>query len=256
MEPTLPIYHQIRRYLKNAILDKTYPPNHQIPPENELAKQFNVNRITIRQSISSLVDEGLLKRKRGKGTFVTNDESLIQKISLKNISLTSELLLPLKSSKTLSVSLETIEPTPVIIEKLELDQNVKYVSKIVRDRIVSEGCRAYTINYLPYEIGNQLTPQVLKKKPLLLILEEDLKINFTEAFQTIESSFADAETAEHLGIRPGSQTLLTERIVYGGNGKPVELVRTIYSADQYKCCLSLKKIKIGSSHTWVCQITK
>ena len=256
MEPTLPIYHQIRRYIKNEILDKAYEANHQIPPENELAKQFKVNRITIRQAISSLVDEGLLTRVRGKGTFVTHDQALIQKMSLKNIGMTSELLLPLKRSKTLSVLLEKIEPPPVVREKLELRGNEKYVTKIVRDRLVPEGFRAFTINYLPYAIGRQLNLEELKKRPLLLILEEDLKINFSEAFQTIEASFADAETAEHLGIPPGSQTLLTERIVYAENSKPVEMVRTIYEADQYKCCLSLKKIKMGSSNTWVCQITK
>jgi len=256
MEPTLPIYHQIRRYIKHAVLDRTFQANHQIPPENDLAKQFNVNRITIRQAISSLVDEGLLIRVRGKGTFVTQDEALIQKMSLKNIGLTSELLLPLKHSKTLSVVIEDVEPSPVVRDKLELDKNEKYVTKIVRDRIVREGFRAFTINYLPRELGSKLEIKELQKRPLLMILEEDFNIEFSAAFQTIEASFADAETAEHLGIPSGSQTLLTERIVYAENGKPVEMVQTIYEAGQYKCCLSLKKVKIGSNIMWGCQITK
>ena len=63
MEPVLPIYHQIRRFVKYAILNKTYIVNDRIPPENELANQFNVNRITIRQAISSLVDEGTTHKK-------------------------------------------------------------------------------------------------------------------------------------------------------------------------------------------------
>ncbi|MCK7514036.1 MAG: GntR family transcriptional regulator [Desulfobacterales bacterium] len=73
MEPheLLPVYHQIRRTIRYWVLDKRYLPNSRIPPENELASQFNVNRMTVRQALSSLVQEGLLIRKRGEGTFVT-----------------------------------------------------------------------------------------------------------------------------------------------------------------------------------------
>ena len=255
MEPTLPIYHQIRRYIKHAVLDKVYPADHQIPPEQELATQFKVNRITIRQAISSLVEDGLLIRKRGKGTFVTSDEALIQKMSFKNIGMITELLLPLGQSKTLTVKMLKVKPETVVREKLELGDSEEFVIKIVRDRLVPEGFRAFTINYLPYEVGSEIEPDQLLKKPLLSVLEEDLSLNFSEAFQTIEASFADAQTAEHLGVQPGSQVLLIERIMYAENSKPVEMVQTIYDASLYKCSLSLRKNRQDSSSNWVCQIT-
>ena len=255
MEPTLPIYHQIRRFIRRAVLDKVYQANHQIPPEQKLAQQFDVNRITIRQAISSLVDEGLLIRKRGRGTFVTADEALIRRMSVKNIGMISELLVPLGGSKTLNVTIQKVPPETVVREKLGLADKDKFVTKIVRDRIVPEGFRAFTINYIPYEIGCNLRTAELRKKPLLRILEEDLNIRFVEAFQTIEATFADAETAEHLGMQPGSQTLLIERIMYAENSRPVEMVRTSYDANLYKCCLSLRKNMQDSSANWVCQIT-
>jgi GntR family transcriptional regulator len=87
-------------------------------------------------------------------------------------------------------------------------------------------------------------------------MEDDLKINFIEAFQTIEASFADEETAAHLGITQGVPTLLVERIMYAEKGKPVELVKSIYEANSYKCCLHLKKVKRNNSADWICQITK
>lgn len=256
MEPVLPIYHQIRRAIKHRILDKHYCPNGKIPSELELAGQFNVNRMTIRQALSSLVDEGLLLRKRGDGTFVTDNEELIHSLSLKHISMTNELLLPLKESKTLTVHKTEVPPTPLVREKLELSKKDSLVVEIKRDRLVPEGFRAFTINYLPVDIGRKLEEEALLKKPLLKIMEDDLKVNFTEAFQTIEASFADEETAEHLGIVPGNPTLLTERIMYDQNGKPVEMVNTIYEAGFYKSCLHLKKVKRGNSYDWICQITK
>jgi GntR family transcriptional regulator len=256
MEPVLPVYHQIRRTIKYWILDQRYGTNDRIPPEHELAYQFNVNRMTIRQALSSLVDEGLLIRKRGEGTFVTHNEDLIQGMSLKHINMTSVLLLPLMKSKTLSVFKTEIEPTPAIRKKLELNEDEQYVVLLKRDRLVPEGFRAFTINYLPLEIGRLLPEKELLKRPLLKIMEDDLKVNFIEAFETIEASFADEETATHLGISPGAPTLLTERIMYAEQGKPVELVHTIYDAGLYKCCLHLKKVKRGRSFDWICQITK
>jgi len=256
MEPVLPVYHQIRRTIKHWILDQHYCSNDKIPPEHELANQFNVNRLTIRQALSSMVDEGLLIRKRGEGTFVTSDEELIQGMSLKHISMTNVLFLPLMKSKTLTVVKTEVEPSPLIRKKLELNEDERSVVRIKRDRIVPEGFRAFTVNYLPLDIGRKLKEEELLKRPLLKIMEDDLKINFIEAFETIEASFADEETAAHLGILPGVPTLFTERIMYDERGKPVELVNTIYEANLYKCCLHLKKVKRGRSFDWICQITK
>lgn len=256
MEPVLPVYHQIRRTIRYWVLDKHYLPNSRIPPENELASQFNVNRMTVRQALSSLVQEGLLIRKRGEGTFVTSDEGLIRGMGLKHISLTAELLLPLTKSKTLTVKKTEVEPPPLIREKLELSAEVTHVVRIIRDRLVPEGFRVFTRNYLPIEIGRKISEKQLLKKPLLKIMEDDLKINFVEAFQTIESSFADEETATHLGLAQGVPTLLMERIMYADKGKPVELVNSIYEAGSYKGCLHLKKVKRNNSSDWICQITK
>jgi GntR family transcriptional regulator len=256
MEPVLPVYHQIRRAIRYWVLDKRYLPNQKIPPEYDLASQFNVNRMTVRQALSSLVQEGLLIRKRGEGTFVTGDEDLIQGMSLKHISLTNELLLPLMKSKTLTVAKSEVAPPPIVREKLELNPDDTLVVRITRDRLVPEGFRAFTVNYLPMDIGRSISEKELLKRPLVKIMEDDLKINFIEAFQTIEASFADEETAAHLGILPGVPTLLMERIMYAEKGKPVELVNTIYEANSYKCSLHLKKVKRGPSFDWICQITK
>ena len=256
MEPALPIYHQIRRTIKYWILDRRYGPRDKIPSEHELAGQFNVNRMTVRQALSSLVDEGLLIRRRGEGTFVTSNDQLVQAMSLKHINMTNVLFLPLVKSKTLTVFKAEIEPTPVIRQKLELTVDDRLVVMIKRDRLVPEGFRAFTINFLPAEIGRLLTEKELLKRPLLKIMEDDLNINFIEAYETIEASFADEETASHLGIAPGAPTLVTERIMYAEKGRPVELVKTIYDANLYKCCLHLKKVKRGRSFDWICQITK
>ena len=63
------VYSQIRDFISS---DK-WPPGETIPSENELVDYFNVSRITIRSALSLLADDGLIVRKRGKGTVVTSN---------------------------------------------------------------------------------------------------------------------------------------------------------------------------------------
>src|SRR5512135_3514791 len=66
----VPIYIQIRESLRADITQGLLKRGEQLPSENELALKYKVSRMTIRESIEDLVDEGLLYRRHGVGTFV------------------------------------------------------------------------------------------------------------------------------------------------------------------------------------------
>jgi GntR family transcriptional regulator len=66
----MPIYLQLRELIRNKIEDGEYMPGTAIPSENKLAETFGINRITIRNAVDALVNEGLLRRVQGKGVFV------------------------------------------------------------------------------------------------------------------------------------------------------------------------------------------
>lgn len=63
-------YIQLKTNIKNWILSGKIKPNQKIPSENQLAESFGISRHTVRQAIGELVNEGLLYREHGKGTFV------------------------------------------------------------------------------------------------------------------------------------------------------------------------------------------
>lgn len=65
-----PIHVQIREIIRSKIEDGEYKPGEEIPPETQLAKFYGLNRLTVRNAITALVNEGLLKRVQGKGLFV------------------------------------------------------------------------------------------------------------------------------------------------------------------------------------------
>lgn len=70
-----PLYSQIRTYINDQIQQLNWKPGDQLPSENELAAQFNVSRITVKTALSELIEEGIIFRVQGKGTFVSTDPS-------------------------------------------------------------------------------------------------------------------------------------------------------------------------------------
>ena len=66
-----PVYLQMRELIRSRIAEGIYQPGGSIPSENELAAEFEINRLTVRSAVDILVKEGLLKRVHGKGVYVT-----------------------------------------------------------------------------------------------------------------------------------------------------------------------------------------
>jgi len=247
----LPAYYQIKQTIKNWILNKEFESGEKIPSENKLAEKFRVSRLTVRQAISQLVQEGFLLSKRGEGTFVTRSEDLISSLGLEFTGFMDDLFYQISRSKTKSVQMEEIPVPKPIREKLELDQPAGEVIQIKRVRFLDDRPFAYTINYLPLEIGRRIAKRDLLRKPLLQIIERDLGIPFTEAFQTIEASFAGSEVAGHLGVGSGSPILLVERIMYTKKRKPVEIVQSSYRGDMYKYMVRLKNFRRNRGRIWI-----
>ena len=247
MPSIVPVYYQIKQTVKNWIINKEYDSGEKIPSENDLADKFGVSRLTVRQATSQLIQEGLLRTKRGEGTFVTKDQKLIDSYSLEFTGFMDDLFYEVSKTKTESVEINMI-PTPKFLrDRIDLDKGIEEVEQIKRIRFKGKKSFAYTVNYLWGELAGKITEKQLYKKPLLQIMEEDLGVRFTEAFQTIEASFADRFIAERLGVPSGSPILFVDRIMYTKNRKPVEIVQSSYRSDLYKYTVRLKrKEKEGS----------
>jgi DNA-binding GntR family transcriptional regulator len=72
----IPLYIQLEQILRSEMMTGKLMPGDQIPTEKELAGTYNVSTITARQAILNLVQEGLLRREQGKGTFVQSVDRL------------------------------------------------------------------------------------------------------------------------------------------------------------------------------------
>lgn len=129
MNPVLPVYYQIKQTIKDWIINKEFSPGEKIPSENELADKFKVSRLTVRQAISHLVQEGFLNSKRGEGTFVTKNENLINSFSLEFTGFMDDLFYQVSKSKTKSVQVNRMVAPKLIKEKLELENEDKRIKR-------------------------------------------------------------------------------------------------------------------------------
>lgn len=252
MDPALPIYFQVEQILKKRIVRGEYKPEEKIPTESQLVEEFNTSRVTVRQAISKLVQDGFLISKRGLGTFVTNDKKLINSFSLEFLGVVDGIFYDLSTVKVKSAEISRVTPDNYVRKKLKLGETEE-VTQIKRLRYKGDNLVAYTINYLPNEIGNRINKKMLYQKPLLQIIEIDFGIKFTGSLVSIEASFADNETSKYLNVTPGFPILLSERLLFTDNNKPIELVLSSHRGDMRKYIFSSKRMEIDGKEVWVQQ---
>ena len=71
VDKEIPLYYQLETIIRKRILSGEFPPDAPFPSEESIGKEYEVSRITVRRALSSLDQEGLIIRKRGKGTFIS-----------------------------------------------------------------------------------------------------------------------------------------------------------------------------------------
>ena len=120
-----PIYIQIHNELKKEIEAGVWQIGQRIPSERDLALRFNVSRMTLRQAIQTLVDEGILERQVGSGTFVARKKVQDKLAAVTSFTEIMEAQGKKPSSKTVSYLITT--PSVSEMERLNLSEKAKIV---------------------------------------------------------------------------------------------------------------------------------
>lgn len=226
----VPLYHQVFGSLRQRLLDGTYEPGQQLPTEDELAAEYDVSRATIRQAVGQLVDEGLVSRKQGRGTFALDRGP--SKLGQRFRGSLADLLAETRRAKVRDVAIEREAAMPQrIAEQLGLGEPVGTI--IRRTRLMDGEPFAYTVNYLPAEYGALLTRRALAHGGVMQALRRR-GVALTGATQSIRAQLADLDVGERLGVEVGAPVLFVERLLLGKDGRPVELVRSWYRGDEYE----------------------
>ncbi len=223
----VPLYHQVAEQLERSITEGVLKPGDRIVNEVALADRLGLSRPTMRQAISTLVDKGLLVRKRGVGTQVV--QSQIRR-SVELTSLHDDLLAGGRAPHTLVRRLELIESDDSTARQLQLSAGDP-VWAIERVRLVGDEPLALMHNVLPASLVD-LTSADLSVTGLYAQLRAS-GVHVRVAHQTIGSRRATSLEAKLLNERRGDPLLTMSRTAFDDNGRAVESGSHLYRPALY-----------------------
>ena len=221
-----PLYFQLKDIFHDKIESEELKEGDMIPSENELQQIYGVSRATVRKAIELLVYEGLMNKKKGKGTFVKRPKIEEQLPVLK--SFTEEMCGRDAYKKVISVAY-TKAPSEIRTRlKLPTDETVLSLKRLM----VVEGISLGILHsFIPAKFELSLDEDYTKS--LYRILEKK-GIRLKEAEQTIEVRMATREESRLLGLDAPWPTLVIRRLAYSVNQEAVEYVKGVYRGDRYR----------------------
>lgn len=237
-EGPVPLYYRLRTLLRARISEGELPPGTPMPTETELIERYGVSRTTVREAVGGLVQEGLLYRKQGSGTFVAARKFQEQLGALTGFTEEMEARGLRAGARVISVEPLTLRGPDA--DKLGLSQGAQ-AYRIVRLRLADDEPLCVETNTFPHDVGLRLAQEDLNDAGYYALLERRNGIRLSEAEQTIEARGATAEEARLLGCRRAAPMLVIERVTADATGRAVELARNAYRADRYKYRVRLRR---------------
>ena len=224
-----PLYHQMFRLLHDRIVNGEIARGARIPTEFELAAAFGVSRITAKRALDELAAEGLVERRRGKGTHVIHRPRPRPMHSPLTGLLESLEVLAEETRVKLIQFRRTVPPEPVrALFDAPADETLAHA---IRLRL--RGSTPFG-HYTSWTRTDQAAfdEQALATTSRLRLFR-DIGIDIRQVEQTLSAVNADAMSAMHLQVEPGSALLALERRSYDEEGRLVDLLHILYRPDQF-----------------------
>jgi GntR family transcriptional regulator len=229
-----PMYLQLREVIRKKIEEGEYQPGTSIPSENDLASLYSINRLTVRNAMSKLVNEGLLKRVQGKGVYVVPDRverdleklgGFVQVTREKKQTLQNKVLekAERKAGNKFS-NIFNIDPADLIFYIKRLTFNVDE-----------------PISLEEIHIPKYLVPNLENIDLAVFTLNQAYKlsgITAVRANQTLDLTTLDPNDARTLGIVSNVAVMLFECTSFDKQGRVMEFTKTYTRGD--KCDFSVK----------------
>jgi GntR family transcriptional regulator len=224
--------------MRDSIRSGEWKPGDLIPSERELGEQYGISRMTARQAITDLVNEGLFYREQGKGTFVSQRKITQQLIHLTGFTEDIRARGQRPSTKVLSAEMSPADETTA--EKLRIPAGT-LIFRLQRLRLADGEPLAIELSQISFKGCERLLEEDLENNSLYRILETKYGMPLMEADQELEAGLADNEEAEILKISVGSPVLFTRRTTYTERNQPIEYAKAIYCGNKYTFYTHMKR---------------
>jgi GntR family transcriptional regulator len=219
----IPVYFQLREDIQRKITKGVWKVGQCIDSERELSLTYEVSRMTIRQALGELVQEGVLLREKGKGTFVCDP-----KVKQKDMMSFSEIIS--KSGRTLEnkvLEFSVIDTPEGLIEVFPFEK----VYKINRNRIVDNECIANEVVFIPVDYCGFINEEKLEGSLFEILNEFGYSLDHSQS--TIRAVLMDEHYKNIFGVKKGEPLLQTVSKIVNSNGKVIFVEEATYRSDKY-----------------------
>jgi GntR family transcriptional regulator len=238
--PAVPLWLQLKHALRD-LASFDLQSGDRIPTEAELGAHYGLSRITVRQAVTSLVEEGLLHRHQGRGTFVREQRQDLPLSDPDHFLATA-----FDRAPAGSVTLHEAGTVPCpdwVAARLGIVAEAP-VHKIRRLLHRDGAPAAIRTGFVPAALAPDLLSLTLTDPTHLLL--ERLGLAAQEAQERLEVIGADAWRAGLLGLPDRTPLVLTERVAFDAAGRALECARTYYRADAFSFTRTLRRGELRS----------
>lgn len=240
-DSNIPYYIQLIDALKEKISQGDWKPGDQIPSEPELCETYGVSRTVVRQALGEIELEGLVVRRKGKGTFVAEpkiNESLAQKLTGFYQDMVE------RGHKPITQVLEhrVVPANKKVAGYLGIEPDTTVV-EIKRLRFVADEPIVLVTSYLPYHLCPALANADLTNQSLYKFLEQEVGLMIARGRRTIEAVGANEYEAELLRIDRGAPLILLNSVSYLEDGTPIEYYHAVHRGDRSRFEVELVRIR-------------
>ena len=229
-----PLYATIKRELLSKIERGTWRLYHKLPSEEQLQKQYNVSRGTVRRALSELELEGYISRVSGKGTFVTRVAPRLEKAVGEITSFTQQLSQAGFEPST-KVLFAGIIPASEAKGRVKEGFGIPDDAKVILIKRLREG------NDVPFTIQlvyllPELCPGILDEDltHLFKLYEQKYNRTMVTADEIIRTCGASTEEAELLQMDPGAPVVIRERVSFDQHSAPFEVLYSVDRGDRFE----------------------
>jgi GntR family transcriptional regulator len=230
-ERLVPLHYQVYMQLRRRLLQGEFAPSEPMPGELEMSRQFQVSRVTLRRTLARLEEEGLVVRRHGIGTF-PGDLGRNSSASAAPVgSLRESVVGPEDERLRLRlVGFDLLPPPPFLGAG-----RVSFGRRVLRVRRLSLHGRVpahFVTSYVPADLASHVDRDALGNRTVLEVLER-ARVAIGEAEFTLTAAAADVLVAGLLEVPVGSPLLVTQRLTFDPEGRPVEYFEAISRPDEY-----------------------
>ncbi|HEL0698065.1 GntR family transcriptional regulator [Streptococcus equi] len=225
----LPAYIKIHDAIKKDIEKEVWTIGSRLPSERDLAEHFEVSRMTLRQAITLLVEEGILERRVGSGTYVAShrvQERMRGTTSFTEI-VNSQGRKP--SSKLISYQRQLASDTE--INQLHLEES-DYVIRMERIRYADKVPLVYEVASIPEKFIKNVKKTDITEHFFQTLTSNGYEIGKSQ--QTIYAKVASERVASYLEVAKGHAILALTQVSFFTDGRPFEYVRSQYVGDRFE----------------------